>query len=86
MSTLLDEETVVLDSLDFEVVCEAIKGGVDRCGREATHQMICSGCGHVVGVTCIDHAIWVRRAERVAQHASCGMRGRIRDIVTVVPL
>lgn len=86
MSVLLDEETVVIDDLDFTITCEALKRGVDRCGEEASHQLICTGCTNIVGVTCIEHAVWVRHANREAQHAACGERGRIRDIVEVVPL
>lgn len=88
MSVLLDEETttVVLDSLDFEVTCEALRKGVDRCGEEATHQAICTECGAVTCVVCIDHAIWARRSERRTTHIACGARGIMRELVKVVPL
>ncbi|WP_431862992.1 hypothetical protein [Microbacterium algeriense] len=86
MSVLLDEETVVLDHLDFEVTCEALKQGVDRCGAEATHQAICVECANVTCVVCVDHAIWARRSERRVTHTACGARGRVCDVVEVVPL
>lgn len=88
MSVLLDEETstVVLDHLDFEVTCEALRGGVDRCGAEATHQAICVECRKVTCVVCVDHAVWARRSERRIKHTACGARGRICDVVEVVPL
>lgn len=86
MSTLLDEATIVLDALDFDVTCEAFKKGVDRCGEEATHQAICVECGAVTCVVCIGHAIWARRSERRATHIACGASGVLRDLVQVVPL
>ncbi|MGI0521817.1 hypothetical protein ABY45_14675 [Microbacterium maritypicum] len=88
MSVVLDEQTdtVVLDHLDFEVTCEALKRGVDRCGVEATHQAICVECGRVTCVVCVDHAIWARKSERRTKHTACGARGRICDLVEVVPL
>ena len=86
MSVLLDEETVVIDALDFEITCEALKRGVDRCGVEATHQAICTSCGDVTCVVCIDHAIWARKSDRRLTHTACGARGPICDLVEVVPL
>lgn len=88
MSVVLDEQTdtVVLEALDFEVGCEALRHGVDRCGAEVTHQAICTACSRVVCVVCVDHAIWVRRSERRTKHTACGTGGRIRDLVRVVPL
>ena len=86
MSVLLEEEAVVIDYLDFDVTCEALMRGVDRCGAEATHRAICTTCGNVTCVVCIDHAIWARRAERMTTHTACGARGRICDLVEVVPL
>lgn len=88
MSVVLDEQTdtVVLGGLDFEVTCEALRRGVDRCGAEATHQAICTECAAVVCVVCIDHAIWVRNSERRTTHTACGTRGLIRELVKVMPL
>lgn len=86
MSVLVDEETVVIDDLDFTVACEALRRGVDRCEEEATHQAICRECGNVTCVVCIDHAIWARRSERRLIHRGCGARGRVCDLVEVVPL
>lgn len=85
MSTLLDEETVILEGLDFEPVCDCITAG-DKCGEEATHALFCASCGIGVGFACIGHAIWVRRTERTGTHVVCGFGGLIRDLVKVVPL
>lgn len=85
MSTLLDEETVVLEKLDFEPVCDCITPS-GKCGQCATHILICVSCGQSVGFSCMDHAIYVRRSTRTARHAICGFRGLMRDLVKVVPL
>lgn len=85
MSTLLDEETVVLDALDFDPVCECITIS-GKCGREATHVLLCVACGVGVGFACMEHAIRVRKTERRATHTGCGFAGAMRELVVVVPL
>lgn len=55
MSTLLDEETVVLDALDFEVPCEA--------GEHAAEVWVqCRSCRENAGALCRPH-LQVKRAE-----------------------
>lgn len=85
MSTLLDEETVVLEALDFEPVCDCnVRAG--KCGAEATHALFCVGCGRAIGFACADHAVWARHSDRTARHTVCGLGGLIRELVKVVPL
>lgn len=85
MSTLLDNETVVLEGLDFEPTCDCnVKSG--KCGKEATHQLICLECERTCGLSCIDHAIWVRTTDRRGKHTMCGVSGLLRELVKVVPL
>lgn len=82
MSTLLDEETVVLDALDFTPTCEAkILDG--RCGEEVTHRLVCVECAHDVGLTCIEHAVYARRQRREVTHTACGAKAPMCDLVTV---
>ncbi|GGH33953.1 hypothetical protein [Microbacterium album] len=68
MSVLLDQETVVLEGLDFEPRCE------ERYSEEhaATHTIICRVCGGAV-LACekhLAHARWLLRDE--AKHIPCG--------------
>lgn len=85
MSTLLDEETVILDDLNFEPGCEIFTSGKE-CGQEATHQMLCNGCGAYCGIVCVGHAIYARCSTRRLQHRVCGAEDALRDLVKVVPL
>lgn len=85
MSTLLDEETIVLDVLDFEPACE-IQNGVGVCGEDATHWMQCNTCGADCGHVCIDHAIYARTSTRRLRHQQCETEDALRDLVTVVAL
>ncbi|GAA3948161.1 hypothetical protein [Microbacterium soli] len=54
MSTLLDEETVVLDALDFEIPCA-------RGGHDAEFFVKCRGCDLNAGNLCARHLANVRR-------------------------
>lgn len=85
MSTLLDEETVTLDKLDFEPGCDC-NTPRGKCGADATHMLICISCGQSIGLACIEHTIYVKRSTRTAKHTACGLGGIMRDIVAVVPL
>ncbi|MEU4016211.1 hypothetical protein AB0E56_13210 [Microbacterium sp. NPDC028030] len=88
MSVLLDEETVVLDSLDFEVPCNR--------GEHAAEVMVrCRSCGSG-SMLCRDHLAKVRqrveeflaaRAFALCKCADCGDFGFTFDeLVEVVPL
>lgn len=85
MNTVLDEETVVLDALDFEPGCQIITGG-HECGQEATHRLVCTQCGGFCGVVCTGHAIYARCSTRRLMHRVCGAEAALRELVKVVPL
>jgi len=88
MSTLLDEETVVLDGLDFEPPC-------NYGGHSAVVSVQCRGCGHGA-LFCQEHADEVRASvERLIESSAssavmCGKCMRIAftfdELVKVVPL
>lgn len=82
MSTLLDENTAVLDGLDFTPTCEALT--LDgRCEEDVTHRLVCTQCAHDVGLTCIEHAIYARRQRREVTHMACGATAPMRELVIV---
>lgn len=85
MSVLLDEETVVLDDLDFAPVCDCLTNGI-HCGEEATHSLQCVACTAVVGLACIEHAIHVRTSDRTVHHKTCGADGPLCELLEVAPL
>lgn len=85
MSVLLDQETVVLEGLDFEPGCDCIVP-TGHCGEEATHMLVCRSCGDSCGLSCMDHAIRVRVSKRRITHTACGVAGQFRKLVDVVPL
>jgi hypothetical protein len=88
MSTLLDEETVLLDALDFEVPC--LTGG-----HAAQVSIACRHCKDQA-FYCRDHWGWKRR--RIAEFLSLSLFSTvvcsacktsaysIEDLVQVVPL
>lgn len=85
MNTLLEEETVVLDNLEFEPGCQIVTGA-GECGEDATHQLLCTLCGGHCGIVCIGHAIYARCSTRRLVHRTCGAEDALRDLVQVVPL
>lgn len=85
MSAMTEETTNVLEALDFEPTCECrTKSG--RCGNEVSHLLVCTSCGSEAGMTCIEHAIYVRRQPRSVTHDVCGHRAPMSELVEVVPL
>lgn len=85
MSVLLDEETVVLEALDFEPTCDCMTLG-NRCGQEATHQLACIECGKLTGLACMEHAIYVRTSHRIVLHKTCGAELPMRELLEVTAL
>lgn len=88
MSTLTDEDTVVLEGLDFEIPCGA--------GGHAAHVSIaCKHCGDQ-GFLCRDH--WGKKRRRVDEYLRVHILGvvvcsvcktqawSVEDLVQVVPL
>lgn len=87
MSAVIDADTSasVLEGLDFDPGCES-RPSSGRCGREVTHLLVCTDCGQVAAMTCIDHAIYARRQGRTVTHDRCGARAPMSELVEVVPL
>lgn len=85
MSTLLDEETVVLEVLDFEPSCDCRTSG-ERCGEAATHSLECTECGKVTGLSCVTHTLYVRTSTVTMTHAVCGAQMPLRELLDAVPL
>lgn len=87
MSTLLDQETVVLDAHDFtpRCNCRTIGSGKD-CGQAATHWLSCTACGSDVGLACTEHAEAVADANWTVTHATCGSSAPMCDLVRAVRL
>lgn len=54
MSTLLDEETILLEGLDFEIPCSA------KVDHTADVSVLCRGCGSGA-MYCAEHAEAIRR-------------------------
>jgi hypothetical protein len=85
VSVLLDEESVVLEGLDFEVPCEVV-GSTGPCAQHAEFEMKCVQCGDTCGLLCLSRAVYARSSNRPVRHVTCGVSGPLCDIVTVVPL
>lgn len=86
MSVLLDEETVVLEALDFEVPCRKVGD------HRAEVSFACRGCGHVEfscrmhleqlrGFIAINTACGIKTV-----HVRCGYRAwSLDELAVVVP-
>jgi ribosomal protein L37E len=88
MSVLLDEETIVLEDLDFEIPCEKI-------GDHAAELSVsCRGCGHTQFICRPHFEAGRKRIEEIAAttgrrivHRRCGNASMtVHGLAKVVPL
>lgn len=87
MSTLLDEETVVLDALDFEPRCDCVNLETRQlCGVAATHWLRCTVCSQPVGMACEQHRARLDEADWTVTHTVCGKSAPMCVLVEAVPL